>query len=495
MPPHTLSGLSIVEFGAKYGNEYAHARQVADLALRLFDETHAIFGIPPGDRRLLEAAALLHDASYGADPRGHAELAAGLVRRQKLSGFSPPEREWIANLIRFHPASLDLASARTRLKRRAEAGRMIYGTALLRIADALDYAHLQDASIVYARATSRRVQIGVNCRLFSPSLAMARKQAALWREAFPADLDLRLAAGGPAVPLLPASISLYEGVRRLVFFHYRTMLLNVEGALEAATDEALHDLRIAVRRIRSVLRAFRRPLAGTSARQIDYDLQQLNRALGIARDLDVWIHFFSAESVSEQFTAHRLWPKFLGHQLELRRLQQATVRRQLHGIRFSALQFRLGRFLRVQLPAVAAASPPTPLPRAAGRAMARSLRRALRLGDLRQSRSAEKLHRLRIALRRLRYLGGFFEAALGRPIRKISRRAHDVERLLGDMRDADLALARILSEGPPPPRLLVRRLQRLRSARAAAVDAAWARFEHPRSLLAFRRQLKSAGAG
>jgi len=279
-------------------------------------------------------------------------------------------------------------------------------------------------------------------------------------------------------------------VRRLLFLHYRTVLANVNGALAGTNDEALHDLRIGLRRMRAVLRAFRRPLARTSAERIDRDLQQLNRVLGLARDLDVWIGFFSTESVSAQFTRHRLWPKFVAHQIELRRLQQATVRRQIHGARFAALQSRIERFLRVELPAAAVGAPPAPLAGLARRALSKSLRRALELGHLRQSRSPEKLHRLRIALRRLRYLGSFFGPVLGRPVHKLSRRTHALERVLGQMRDADLALSRILQEGPTPPRLLVRQLERLRQTDAAALEGAWSRFEDPQFILGLRSLLK-----
>jgi len=249
-----------------------------------------------------------------------------------------------------------------------------------------------------------------------------------------------------------------------------------------------------VRRMRSVLRAFRGPLKRTSAARVDRDLQQVNRILGIARDLDVWIGFFSTEAMSAQFTGHRLWPRFVAHQIALRRLQQATVRRQIHGARFAALQSRIERLLRVELPAEAVSAPPVALVGPARRALAKGLRRALGLGRWRHSRSPEKLHRLRIALRRLRYLGVFFGPLLGRSVRKVSRRAHALERVLGGMRDADLILSRILQEGPTPPRLLVKQLERRRQADAATLESAWTRFEDPESILDVRRQLKRRGS-
>jgi CHAD domain-containing protein len=472
--------LSVEELCSKYGNEESHGRHVAALALKLFDETHGLFGIPAEDRPLLEAACRLHDLGYALNPRRHTEIGERLVRGEGLKGFAPAQRECIAMVVGLHGAPLGFEKARARANRSADSRRVLHLAALLRIADALDYSHLQDATIVSVRATKRQIRVNVRCDQFPRSLDVARRQANLWREALPADIDLRLASrrSARAKPLLEPLLSIHEAIRRLLFLQYRIVLVNVEEAVNADI-EALHDLRIAVRRMRAVLRAFPKALAATSAVRVNLDLQRLNRILGLARDLDVWIGFCSKESVAEQFTGHRLWAGFVAHQLELRRLQQATVRRHLQGSGFSGLRLRIGRLLRIELPATARSEPPAPLGRPARRALAKNLRRVQKLAHLRHSRYPDKIHRLRIALRRVRYLSGFFYDALGRPIRKLYKRAHAVESVIGQIRDADLALARILSEGPTPPRLLVRQLERLRQADTAELDGAWRRFVDP----------------
>jgi CHAD domain-containing protein len=487
--------LSVEELCSKYGNEETHAGHVAALALKLFDETHGLFGIPAEDRPLLEAACRLHDLGYGIDPRRHAEIGERLVRSEGLRGFAPVQRECIATVISLHGAQLEFEKARARANRSADSRRVLHLAAFLRIADGLDYSHLQDVAIASVRATKRQIRVNVRCGQFPRALEVARRHANLWREALPADIDLRLLNGPPAraKPLLEPLLSIHEAIRRLLFLQYRVVLVNVEEAVDADI-EGLHDLRIAVRRMRAVLRAFPKALAATSAARVNLDLQRLNRVLGLARDLDVWIGFCSKESVAEQFTGHRLWAGFVAHQLELRRLQQATVRRHLRGSGFSGLRLRIGRLLRFELPAAARSGPPAPLGRPARRALAKNLRRVQKLAHLRHSRSPDKIHRLRIALRRVRYLSGFFDDALGRPVRKLYKRAHAVESVIGQIRDADLALARILSEGPTPPRLLVRQLERLRQADAAELDGAWKRFVDPRFVAELTDELEDRPA-
>lgn len=292
-------------------------------------------------------------------------------------------------------------------------------------------------------------------------------------------------ADKPLAPNLPAC----EAARRLFYRHYRILLANREGALKASTSEPLHDLRIAIRRMRTVLRAFRKPLEESSAPRLEADLRRLNRSLGSARDLDVWIEFLTSEPVKAQLEGHRLWARFVAHQQELRRMQQITVRRHLSGAGFAALRKRIDRFLEEELPGASGAAAMAPVAELARRVIKKSLRSALKKGHFRHAQSPDKLHRLRIALRRLRYLIAFFEEILGDPIRKLGKRAHAVERALGEMRDADLALQRILTEGPTPPRVLVRRLTRRRQSMAAEVESAWRRLHDAELMVSVDRIL------
>jgi CHAD domain-containing protein len=486
--------LAVDELCSKYGNEEAHARHVAGLALRLFEETHVLFGIPKEDRPLLEAACLLHDVGYGANPRRHAEVGEQIVRSEGLRNFTPAQRECIATVISLHYSQLSFEKARERANRSADSRRVLHLAALLRIADGLDYSHLQDSAIVSVVKAKRRIRVNVRCGLFPRAIEVARMHANLWRDAFPADIELRSARGGAARPLLGPLLTIHEAVRRLLFQQYRVVLINVEDAVGTADTEALHDLRIAVRRMRAVLRAFEKLLKPTSAGRINLDLQRLNRVLGVARDLDVWIGFCSKESVGAQFTGHRLWAGFVAHQLESRRLQQATVRRHLQGAGFSGLRLRVGKLLRYELPKTARSEPPIPLERPARRALAKSLRQVQKLAHLRHSRSPDKIHRLRIALRRVRYLSGFFGGVLGRPVHRLYKRAHAVESVIGRVRDADLALQRILSEGPTPPRLLVRELEQRRLGDTAELESAWKRLTDPQFSAELTAELEKQSA-
>jgi CHAD domain-containing protein len=154
----------------------------------------------------------------------------------------------------------------------------------------------------------------------------------------------------------------------------------------------------------------------------------------------------------------------------------------------------VGKFLRFELPRLARSGPPLPVERPARRAIAKNLRRVQKLAHLRHSRSPEKIHRLRIALRRVRYLSGFFCDVLGKPVQRLHKRAHAVESVIGRVRDADLALQRILSEGPTPPRMLVLDLERRRQGDTAELNGAWKRFTDPKFVAELTLELEKQSA-
>ena len=95
---------SVVALAERCGYDEAHARQVAHLALELFDATTALHGLGTAERALLEHAALLHDIgrhiSY-PDRHRHTEYLV----RNGLRGFDPREVDLVALIARYHRAA------------------------------------------------------------------------------------------------------------------------------------------------------------------------------------------------------------------------------------------------------------------------------------------------------------------------------------------------------------------------------------------------------
>jgi CHAD domain-containing protein len=290
--------------------------------------------------------------------------------------------------------------------------------------------------------------------------------------------------------LLAPDLATLEAARRLIHWQFKIITTNAEAAGRATDPEPLHEIRVAVRRLRAVLRAFAKPLAGTTASEIDRPLQRLNRVLGPARDLDVWLALLTNDKMQQQLPADRRLTALVRYQLENRRLLQPTVRRYLSGSSYNALRLKIGRLVRTELPQLQRTEDGPSLTKLARRTFGKFLRRAIEMADLRHSESPDELHELRQMLRRARYQGEFFAPLFGAPFPALTKRIHAVERTLAAIHDADVALARLGREGPPPPPLLVQELQRRRSGELSRLAPRWNRLEKLVSERVVRRQLK-----
>lgn len=97
---------AVLEFGRSCHLDLDHALQVAKLSIEIFRALAARFGFTERDGRLLEAAALLHDVGYFINYSSHHKHSYHLIRHADLFGFTPHERELIANIARYHRKSV-----------------------------------------------------------------------------------------------------------------------------------------------------------------------------------------------------------------------------------------------------------------------------------------------------------------------------------------------------------------------------------------------------
>jgi exopolyphosphatase/guanosine-5'-triphosphate,3'-diphosphate pyrophosphatase len=130
---------SVFEFARSCHYDEPHSRHVAKLALGIFDSLAKEFELKKSDRKLLEAAALLHDIGYFLSYNSHHKHSHHLIRHADLFGLSPREREMVALIARYHRKSLPKKKhaeyARLEVKDQQIVGRL---GGILRLADGLD---------------------------------------------------------------------------------------------------------------------------------------------------------------------------------------------------------------------------------------------------------------------------------------------------------------------------------------------------------------------
>ncbi len=124
--------------------------------------------------------------------------------------------------------------------------------------------------------------------------------------------DIQAAACRLATPMgLRPDDPVPVAAARVLTYHTQRMLANEPGVRQGLDPEAIHDMRVATRRLRSALRFFGPFMRDPQIASLEPRLQRLGRLLGRVRDLDVALEraqTFAAEHPHEG----RLTP-LLGH--------------------------------------------------------------------------------------------------------------------------------------------------------------------------------------
>lgn len=93
---------SVIELAERCSWEGEHSRQVAALALTIFDFTKRIHGLGDREREWLEYAGFLHDIGNHISYEKHHRHSYYLIKNGDLRGFEPDEIDIIALVTRYH---------------------------------------------------------------------------------------------------------------------------------------------------------------------------------------------------------------------------------------------------------------------------------------------------------------------------------------------------------------------------------------------------------
>lgn len=178
--------------GRRFGFDERHAAHVGALAVRLFEDLADLHRLPLSARRVLEAAAVLHDIGNAVSFHKHHKHTFYLVANADMPGFADRERALVATVARFHRRS-------TPDRKRADLAHLSPGemalvrklSAILRVANALDASHQQPVRSLSAGLRGRAVTLRV--RLRGPAdleLWEAHRESHFFREVFRTSLEL-----------------------------------------------------------------------------------------------------------------------------------------------------------------------------------------------------------------------------------------------------------------------------------------------------------------
>jgi exopolyphosphatase/guanosine-5'-triphosphate,3'-diphosphate pyrophosphatase len=197
LPRERLLEDEAIRIGRRFHFEEPHARHVARLALRLFDDLAPIHGLPPEVRSLLEIAAWLHDVGKAVSFQRHHKHGQYLIQNAEILGLVDHERTLAACIARFHRSSPPTSGhpGMTGLSR-DDVHLVRQLATLLRLADALDRSHQQRVGEIKTALTGEQVQIDIRS---SQDLRLemwdGMREARLFQAVFGCSLILRATKG------------------------------------------------------------------------------------------------------------------------------------------------------------------------------------------------------------------------------------------------------------------------------------------------------------
>ena len=180
-------GLKAVKrLAREHDSEPEHAFHVATVALLLFDATADLHGRGEKERRVLEAASILHDTGYSVWPSQHHKGSRDLILSLSIDGFSKRERMMMACIARYHRKAHP--QPRHKVFRSLEAEektRVIELAAILRIADGLDRTHAASVQGITVERNAKGLRIAVAERYpDSTDIWGAQRKCGLFEEVF-----------------------------------------------------------------------------------------------------------------------------------------------------------------------------------------------------------------------------------------------------------------------------------------------------------------------
>lgn len=219
-------------------------------------------------------------------------------------------------------------------------------------------------------------------------------------------------------------------------------LVRLDAGVRSGTDpEAVHDARVALRRLRSYLRTFRPILDATWANALRERMRWLDERLAQARDVDVILAKF--EEKQREHEVNALPPELMERLRAERDEGHASIRAALRHPQYLALLEEIVAAAKAPRLAEGAHEPVRRAMPKLLRAVFRRARKRVREYDL--NRSDATLHEVRKAAKHVRYAAECFEELGGKSAKRLARRAERLQMLLGDHRDTIIAATRLRS--------------------------------------------------
>lgn len=246
--------------------------------------------------------------------------------------------------------------------------------------------------------------------------------------------------GARRFELPTAEDSMAEAARKVLGLQLAAVRAHDPGTRRGEEPEALHQMRVAVRRSRAALRALGDGIPARVRAEFARELRWLSEVLGAVRDLDVQLQRHARRARGRGAAQRRALEGLCTHLRAERERCRTQLLRALDSRRYFALLVGLEHFAFGRSRPATGVRARAPLWQAGSEALERAMavvhRRGGKLARRRRPPEAEALHALRIRTKRARYLLEFMGELTGKPGRRVHERLVRLQDRLGEHQDA-----------------------------------------------------------
>lgn len=239
---------------------------------------------------------------------------------------------------------------------------------------------------------------------------------------------------------LPPDATVGEAIRNAIAASVIRQVRADAGVRVGEDPEAVHQARVAARRLRSDLRTFRSLLDPSWTRALRAELSWLGASLGAVRDLDVLVERLGTQISALPEQDRPAGGRLVGRLGAARSVARERMLADLRSPRYLALLEAL--VAAAADPAVIAEVASLPASEAMGAVMAEPLRHLSAACEAIDRRSPDEVvHAARIRAKRARYAADALAPVFGKPARSFVRVAGKLQDRLGEHQDAVVASA------------------------------------------------------
>lgn len=251
-------------------------------------------------------------------------------------------------------------------------------------------------------------------------------------------------------PSVDSTADLYEWAANVLRLRFDEVM-SFDGAVRVPWNvNAVHDMRVALRRLRGALRDFVQVINEKPLRRVKSDLKRISDTLGVVRDLDVAIIALRELAEIAKIDSIKLGiGELIDEHMIQRERAHARLQKALESINLEGLRQRFSLRIEESLRQQELFGPGSLTE--AGRSIIESrLAEFCTLGPaIYDPFEGVRLHELRLAAKRLRYSIDLFAVCWGDEVPEFSTELSLLQTHLGDVHDCDVwieAFTKILKE-------------------------------------------------